>query len=115
MPHPARLTHTRGTIRAWLGPPVRPGQRATGRPRVPSSDAQPPRRRDESPTCSSTHNPVDWFPGSRRARPGEVLDRPIFLSIGYAACHWCHVMERESFEDLGDRGLPQRALRLRQG
>ncbi len=46
------------------------------------------------------HNPVDWFPWGPEAlaRAGQ-LDRPIFLSIGYAACHWCHVMERESFED----------------
>jgi uncharacterized protein len=46
------------------------------------------------------HNPVDWYPWAEealsRAR-GE--DKPILLSIGYAACHWCHVMERESFED----------------
>ncbi|HTE66090.1 MAG TPA: thioredoxin domain-containing protein, partial [Candidatus Binatia bacterium] len=46
------------------------------------------------------NNPVDWFPwgGDALAR-ATLLDRPIFLSIGYAACHWCHVMERESFED----------------
>jgi uncharacterized protein YyaL (SSP411 family) len=46
------------------------------------------------------NNPVDWFPwgGDALAR-AKLLDRPIFLSIGYAACHWCHVMERESFED----------------
>ncbi len=46
------------------------------------------------------HNPVDWMPwsGDALAR-AKILDRPIFLSIGYAACHWCHVMERESFED----------------
>ncbi|MEO8626087.1 MAG: thioredoxin domain-containing protein [Candidatus Limnocylindrales bacterium] len=47
------------------------------------------------------HNPVDWYAwgGEALARAKE-LDRPIFLSIGYAACHWCHVMERESFEDM---------------
>jgi uncharacterized protein len=46
------------------------------------------------------HNPVDWFPwGSDALARAKLLDRPIFLSIGYAACHWCHVMERESFED----------------
>ncbi len=46
------------------------------------------------------HNPVDWFPWSPEALArAKLLDRPIFLSIGYAACHWCHVMERESFED----------------
>ena len=45
-------------------------------------------------------NPVDWFPWGEEALRGRGdEDRPIFLSIGYAACHWCHVMERESFED----------------
>ncbi|HEY6570871.1 MAG TPA: thioredoxin domain-containing protein, partial [Candidatus Limnocylindrales bacterium] len=48
------------------------------------------------------HNPVDWMPWSDDALArAKLLDRPIFLSIGYAACHWCHVMERESFEDEG--------------
>jgi uncharacterized protein YyaL (SSP411 family) len=46
------------------------------------------------------HNPVDWRPwGPDALAAAKLLDRPIFLSIGYAACHWCHVMERESFED----------------
>ena len=46
------------------------------------------------------HNPVDWYPwGPEALARAARLDRPIFLSIGYAACHWCHVMERESFED----------------
>jgi uncharacterized protein YyaL (SSP411 family) len=46
------------------------------------------------------HNPVDWFPwGEEALSRATAEDRPIFLSIGYAACHWCHVMERESFED----------------
>jgi hypothetical protein len=46
------------------------------------------------------HNPVDWWPwGPDALARAKLLDRPIFLSIGYAACHWCHVMERESFED----------------
>ena len=45
------------------------------------------------------NNPVDWFPwGPDALARAKILDRPIFLSIGYAACHWCHVMERESFE-----------------
>jgi uncharacterized protein YyaL (SSP411 family) len=45
-------------------------------------------------------NPVDWFPwGEEALAKANADDRPIFLSIGYAACHWCHVMERESFED----------------
>ena len=45
------------------------------------------------------NNPVDWYPwGPDALAAAWLLDRPIFLSIGYAACHWCHVMERESFE-----------------
>lgn len=45
------------------------------------------------------HNPVDWHPWDEEALTlARENDRPIFLSIGYAACHWCHVMERESFE-----------------
>jgi len=46
------------------------------------------------------HNPVDWFPwGAEAFERARQLDRPVFLSIGYATCHWCHVMERESFEN----------------
>ncbi|MFL5689702.1 MAG: thioredoxin domain-containing protein, partial [Chloroflexota bacterium] len=46
------------------------------------------------------NNPVDWYPwGPDALAAATLLDRPIFLSIGYAACHWCHVMERESFEN----------------
>jgi uncharacterized protein len=45
-------------------------------------------------------NPVDWYPwGEEALARARDEDRPILLSIGYAACHWCHVMERESFED----------------
>src|SRR5512147_203469 len=45
-------------------------------------------------------NPVDWYPWGEEAHgKARELDRPIFLSIGYSSCHWCHVMERESFED----------------
>jgi hypothetical protein len=46
------------------------------------------------------HNPVDWYPwGDEAFAKARAEDRPILLSVGYAACHWCHVMERESFED----------------
>jgi uncharacterized protein len=52
------------------------------------------------------HNPVDWWPwGPDALTRAQLLDKPIFLSIGYAACHWCHVMERESFEDEGTAAL----------
>ncbi|HEY1297309.1 MAG TPA: thioredoxin domain-containing protein [Chloroflexota bacterium] len=46
------------------------------------------------------HNPVDWYPwGTEALERARSEDKPILLSIGYSACHWCHVMERESFED----------------
>src|ERR671922_256858 len=46
------------------------------------------------------HNPVDWYPwGPEALQRARDLDRPILLSVGYSACHWCHVMERESFEN----------------
>jgi hypothetical protein len=46
------------------------------------------------------HNPVDWHPwGQEALERARAQDKPIFLSIGYAACHWCHVMAHESFED----------------
>ena len=45
------------------------------------------------------HNPVDWYPwGPEALALAKDEQRPILVSIGYAACHWCHVMERESFE-----------------
>ena len=45
-------------------------------------------------------NPVDWYPwGPEAMAAAALLDKPILLSVGYSACHWCHVMERESFED----------------
>ncbi len=46
------------------------------------------------------HNPVDWYPWEKEAlEKAQSEDKPIFLSIGYSACHWCHVMEHESFEN----------------
>ena len=46
------------------------------------------------------HNPVNWYPwGDEAFAKARAEDKPVFLSIGYSACHWCHVMERESFED----------------
>ena len=46
------------------------------------------------------HNPVDWYPwGEAAFEKAKSEDKPIFLSVGYSTCHWCHVMERESFED----------------
>src|SRR5690348_18277891 len=46
------------------------------------------------------HNPVNWYPwGEEALRKAQDEDKPILLSVGYSACHWCHVMERESFEN----------------
>ena len=46
------------------------------------------------------YNPVDWYPwGSQAFDKAKSEGKPIFLSIGYSTCHWCHVMEHESFED----------------
>ena len=55
------------------------------------------------------HNPVDWHPWGAEALERAVReDRPILLSVGYSSCHWCHVMERESFEDPGVAELMNR-------
>ncbi len=62
----------------------------------------PNRLADQSSPYLRQHadNPVDWYPwGEEAMTRAREEDKPIFLSIGYAACHWCHVMERESFED----------------
>ena len=62
-------------------------------------------------------NPVDWWPWGPAALSGGQADavEPIFLSIGYSACHWCHVMAHESFENAGDRRGDERAFRQHQG
>ena len=57
--------------------------------------------REKSPyLLQHAHNPVDWYPwGDEAFLTAKKEDKPVFLSIGYSTCHWCHVMERESFED----------------
>lgn len=63
---------------------------------------EPNRLINETSTYLLQHayNPVDWYPwGEEALRKAKELDRPILLSVGYSACHWCHVMEHESFED----------------
>jgi uncharacterized protein len=70
---------------------------------MPPSDPLPTNRlADEtSPYLRQhMHNPVDWYPwGGEALARSRAEDRPLLVSIGYSACHWCHVMERESFED----------------
>lgn len=65
------------------------------------TDRQPNRLIDETSPylLQHAHNPVDWYPwGDEALQRAKEEDKPILVSIGYAACHWCHVMERESFE-----------------
>lgn len=46
------------------------------------------------------HNPVDWYPWGQEAfERSQQEDKPVFISIGYSTCHWCHVMAHESFEN----------------
>ena len=80
-------------------------------------DAQPPRRTRPRPTCCSTRTTRSTGSRGARRRSREARERdvPLLVSIGYSACHWCHVMERESFEDADDRRAHERALRVRQG
>ena len=57
------------------------------------------------------HNPVDWYPwGPEAFAKAQRENKPIFLSIGYATCHWCHVMEHESFENEKVAGLMNQAF-----
>ena len=67
----------------------------------PSSSRANRLAREKSPyLLQHQHNPVDWFAwGAEAFDKARREDKPIFLSIGYSTCHWCHVMERESFED----------------
>jgi uncharacterized protein len=69
----------------------------------PGTDSRPRNRlaHETSPyLLQHRHNPVDWYPwGPEALERASAEDRPILLSVGYSACHWCHVMERESFED----------------
>lgn len=81
--------------------PLSPGGARAG-----STDAQTPPHTNRligetSPyLLQHAHNPVDWYPwGPEALEKAKRENRPIFLSIGYSACHWCHVMEREDFEN----------------
>ena len=73
--------------------------------------------RERSPyLLQHASNPVDWYPwGDEAFARARHEDKPIFLSIGYSTCHWCHVMEHESFEDeaIAERAQPR--LRVDQG
>jgi len=85
------------------GPGCRTGRTHPPMTQTPHGAAPPENRlaRETSPYLRQhARNPVDWYPwGEEALERARREKRPIFLSIGYSACHWCHVMERESFED----------------
>ena len=71
-------------------------------PQVDSVSHMPNRLADESSPYLRQHadNPVDWYAwGDEAFAEAQRADKPILLSVGYSACHWCHVMAHESFED----------------
>src|SRR6059036_1538154 len=74
-----------------------PGADAPGSPKKHTNRLA----RETSPyLLQHAHNPVDWYPwGEEAFARARAEDKPVLLSVGYSACHWCHVMERESFED----------------
>src|SRR5439155_11074975 len=80
--------------------PERPGP--AGRERNSSVAAVTNRLGDETSPYLHQHrdNPVDWYPwGDEAFEQAREDSKPIFLSVGYSSCHWCHVMAHESFED----------------
>ncbi|GIW73142.1 MAG: hypothetical protein KatS3mg102_2684 [Planctomycetota bacterium] len=99
-PAPAAAPHRAPASRAHGHPPLPPAEERAALP----PDGGPHYNRlihERSPyLLQHAHNPVDWYPWCEEAfARARAEDKPIFLSIGYATCHWCHVMERESFED----------------
>ena len=81
------------------------GREPAAEPKVKDKENTAPNRlaKESSPyLLQHAHNPVDWYPwGPEAFEKARKEKKLIFLSIGYSSCHWCHVMERESFEDQG--------------
>jgi len=91
-------------IRSCSNPPACLVQRKASGESVPHPPAESPVNRLAGETSAylrqHMHNPVDWYPwGPEALERARDEDRPILVSIGYSACHWCHVMAHESFED----------------
>ena len=92
--------HLHGCIGMRRSPSEAADWTSLNTPRTDSRAATSPYLRQHA------HNPVDWYPwGDEAFERARERDIPVFLSVGYAACHWCHVMERESFEDADTAGL----------
>ena len=99
LPHPEPLAQALADAVAARGPSYQPRTHhlaEDGRPRFTNRLAL-----ERSPyLLQHAHNPVDWWPwGEAAFEEARRLGRPVFLSVGYSTCHWCHVMEGESFED----------------
>ncbi|XP_054913446.1 spermatogenesis-associated protein 20 isoform X4 [Poeciliopsis prolifica] len=107
IPHPLRgrsqlLLRPQSVSASYLSPSVFLSM-ASGSSHPPSTHPKHTNRlaNERSPyLLQHAHNPVDWYPWGHEAfEKARREDKPIFLSVGYSTCHWCHVMERESFKD----------------
>ncbi len=100
-PQPAGDPHGKNGEAPAPEPPTSKSDPATGDPAVNQPKHTNRLIHETSPYLRQhAHNPVDWYPwGPEAIERSRKEDKPIFLSIGYSACHWCHVMEHESFED----------------
>ncbi|MFA6954428.1 MAG: thioredoxin domain-containing protein [Thermoanaerobaculia bacterium] len=90
-------------VASAIDSPALPSAEAAASPAQAAPAAQPTNRliHEKSPyLLQHAHNPVDWYPwGEAAFQKARDENKPIFLSIGYSTCHWCHVMEEESFSD----------------
>ncbi|KAF0246044.1 MAG: hypothetical protein FD180_1038 [Planctomycetota bacterium] len=87
---------------AACGPPQKKdaGAAKTEEPPVPHKHTNRLAKEKSPYLLQHAHNPVDWFPwGEEAFAKAKKEGKPVFLSVGYSTCHWCHVMERESFEN----------------
>ena len=98
---------------------VSPGNQPRGRRPIRRRSQRPSNRlaKETSPyLLLHAHNPVDWYPwGPEAFAKAKAENKPIFLSVGYSSCYWCHVMERESFVDPEIAKALNAELRLHQG
>ncbi|MBI4518412.1 MAG: thioredoxin domain-containing protein [Deltaproteobacteria bacterium] len=102
-----KLTSVSSSGGAPIDPPPAAGDAATTQQEVRVAEHTNRLAHESSPYLRQhAHNPVDWYPwGAEALARARAENKPILLSVGYSACHWCHVMERESFEDETTAGL----------
>ena len=125
--------HGRLAVEPDVHAPAPPGAERSGR--APGGSSTSPRSAQRPMRAASRHrrmnrlagetspylrqhadNPVDWYPwGTEALELARRADKPLFVSIGYSSCHWCHVMAHECFEDPAVAKELNRSLRLRQG